>query len=175
MIQKVPWIERKFEFNFPIRVFPCILERLRGTPVRLFEMTSSLSHGILTARVDDSWSILEHIGHLFDLDELHEGRIDDFLSHAKALRPADMKNQKTNDANHNLNSLQNLLRQFSAARQRFVHRLEPLDETEMGLISLHPRLRQPMRLIDMTYFVAEHDDHHLARITELTRIVQKKN
>jgi hypothetical protein len=33
--------------------------------------------------------------------------------------------------------------------------------------SLHPRLQQPMRLIDHALFVAEHDDHHLARITEL--------
>ena len=172
MINKIPWTERKFEFNFPVGVFPCILERLRGTPARLFEMASSLSNDVLTARVDDSWSIQEHIGHLFDLDELHEGRIDDFLSHAKVLRPADMKNQKTNDANHNSNSLQNLLNQLRGARQRFVSKLEALNETEIGLMSLHPRLRQPMRLIDMTYFVAEHDDHHLARITELTRILQ---
>jgi hypothetical protein len=32
---------------------------------------------------------------------------------------------------------------------------------------LHPRLKQPMRLVDHLYFAAEHDDHHLARIWEL--------
>jgi hypothetical protein len=32
---------------------------------------------------------------------------------------------------------------------------------------LHPRLKQPMRLVDHLYFVAEHDDHHLARIWEM--------
>jgi hypothetical protein len=32
---------------------------------------------------------------------------------------------------------------------------------------LHPRLNQPMRVIDLILFIAEHDDHHLARITEL--------
>jgi hypothetical protein len=26
-----------------------------------------------------------------------------------------------------------------------------------------------MRLVDMMFFMAEHDDHHLARITELAR------
>jgi hypothetical protein len=30
-------------------------------------------------------------------------------------------------------------------------------------------LKQAMRLIDHLYFVAEHDDHHLARIWELIR------
>jgi hypothetical protein len=31
----------------------------------------------------------------------------------------------------------------------------------------HPRLKTPMRLVDHLYFVAEHDNHHLARIWEL--------
>jgi hypothetical protein len=33
----------------------------------------------------------------------------------------------------------------------------------------HPRLGKPMRLIDLVLFVAEHDEHHLARITQLKR------
>jgi predicted short-subunit dehydrogenase-like oxidoreductase (DUF2520 family) len=33
--------------------------------------------------------------------------------------------------------------------------------------SLHPRLKRPMRLIDLCFFVAEHDDHHLAIATRL--------
>ena len=33
--------------------------------------------------------------------------------------------------------------------------------------SLHMRLKQSMRLVDHLYFVAEHDDHHLAKIGEL--------
>jgi hypothetical protein len=32
---------------------------------------------------------------------------------------------------------------------------------------MHPRLKQPMRLVDHLFFVAEHDDHHLALIREL--------
>lgn len=35
---------------------------------------------------------------------------------------------------------------------------------------LHPRLKQPMRLVDHLYFVAEHDDHHLACIWELINV-----
>ena len=30
-----------------------------------------------------------------------------------------------------------------------------------------PRLGTPMRLVDLAFFVAEHDDHHLAQITFL--------
>jgi hypothetical protein len=28
-----------------------------------------------------------------------------------------------------------------------------------------------MRVVDMGYFVAEHDDHHLARMTELAKLL----
>jgi len=34
---------------------------------------------------------------------------------------------------------------------------------------VHPRLKQPMRLVDHLFFVAEHDDHHMARIWEMIR------
>jgi hypothetical protein len=34
----------------------------------------------------------------------------------------------------------------------------------------HPRLKRLMRLVDHLYFVAEHDDHHLARIWELVMV-----
>ncbi len=53
-----------------------------------------------------------------------------------------------------------------------------LDELEEELIfksALHPRLKTPMRTIDLFLFVADHDDHHLARITELVKKVKQKS
>ncbi|MBE3135108.1 MAG: DinB family protein, partial [Acidobacteria bacterium] len=35
---------------------------------------------------------------------------------------------------------------------------------------LHPRLNQRIRLLDLMVFAAEHDDHHLARLSELLRL-----
>ena len=164
-----PWIEREFHFDLPIGVFPCIVERLRGTPARLEEMVAALPTRILTLRLNDGWSIQEHIGHLYDLDELHEGRLDDFKAHLKVLRSADMTNRKTYEANHNAESMQSLLASFSEARKHFVERLEDLDKELLSVTAIHPRLQKPMRVIDMAFFVAEHDDHHLATITELSR------
>jgi len=39
-----------------------------------------------------------------------------------------------------------------------------LDHAVFSQTLLHPRLQQPLRLVDHLYFVAEHDDHHLAKI-----------
>ncbi len=36
--------------------------------------------------------------------------------------------------------------------------------------SLHPRLNVQMRVVDMAYFVAEHDDHHICKIMEIVKI-----
>jgi hypothetical protein len=42
--------------------------------------------------------------------------------------------------------------------------VEKIDPAIFARASLHPRLKTPMRLVDHLYFVAEHDDHHLAHI-----------
>jgi len=166
------WIERKFNFDFPVTIFPSILERLRGTPARLEEMIGSLSPSILTTQIDNGWSIQENVGHLWDLESLHEGRLDDFVSNAKVLRAADMQNRRTKEANHNRKPIQSLLSSFRSARLIFVTRLEELDEKTISRTAIHPRLNKPMRIIDIAFFTAEHDDHHLATITGLAKRLQ---
>ena len=166
-VLQTKWIERKFSFNFPAGYFPCILERLRGTPARVEELITSFPPDILTVQIDNSWSIQEHAGHLYDLDELHEARIEDYDLDRPLLRPADMTNQRTYNSHHNLNQIETLMENFRGARDHFVKRLESFDEKGLVRMAIHPRLQQEMRLVDMAYFVAEHDDHHLARITSL--------
>ncbi|MDT5296278.1 MAG: hypothetical protein QOJ76_3158 [Acidobacteriota bacterium] len=168
-MRRMKWVEREFDFNLPVGVFPCVVERLRGTPARLEELTRALPPPLLTARRDGAWSIQEHAGHLLDLDELHEGRLEDYAQRLAILRPADMTNRKTFEADHNAARLEDLLAAFRAARLNFVRRLEALSEEEVAASSLHPRLQKQMRVIDMACFVAEHDDHHLAVITETAR------
>ncbi len=170
MVTQIKWFERKFSFDYPIGIFPCIIERLRGTPVRLEELIRSFPLEILTQRVNDGWSIQEHVGHLGDLETLHDGRLDDFLADAKVLRAADLTNRKTNEADHNSQPIQTLLDSFRSLRMDFVKRLEELDEEVVGRIALHPRLKQPMRVIDMAFFTAEHDDHHVAKMAQLAKV-----
>ncbi len=168
-IQPEDWIEKSFEFWLPVRAFPSVMERVRGTPARLEELIRSIPTGVLTARIGEEWSIQEHVGHLYDLDELHEGRLEDFRAGREVLRAADMTNRKTYEADHNSAPIEDLLSRFRAARARFVERLEQVGAEEAGRSALHPRLKKPMRVIDLVQFVAEHDDHHLASIRYLAR------
>jgi uncharacterized damage-inducible protein DinB len=163
------WFDRRFNFDLPEALFPVVVERLRGTPARIEEKVRDLSPAVLTRREGDAWSIQEHVGHLVDLDALHDGRLDDFLAGATILRAADLTNRKTHEAGYNQRPLADLLQAFRRERERFVARLDAWEPNLISLSALHPRLNQPMRVIDMALFTAEHDDHHLARMTELAR------
>ena len=163
------WFERKFEFDLPAWMFPNIVERLRGTPARLEDRVAGLSSEILTRRDGDHWSIQEHVGHLGDMEPLHYARMQEFLKGAEVLTAADLQNRKTHEADHNSANLENLLDAFRSSRMRLAALLEELDEEVVLRTALHPRLKTPMRVIDSNFFLAEHDDHHLASITALTK------
>jgi uncharacterized damage-inducible protein DinB len=163
------WFERKFDFCFPVELYPEIIERLRGTPARIEERVSKVPTALLTRRDDDKWSIQENIGHLLDLDELFAGRFEDYERGLERLRAADLLNQKTHQAQHNSRPAEEILREFRRGRFALVARLESQPPEYFRRTALHPRLNTPMRVTDLLYFVAEHDDHHLARISELLR------
>jgi hypothetical protein len=83
------------------------------------------------------------------------------------LRPADVSGRRTNEKNYNLEDLLTILNRFRSKREGFVAHLRRLKPGDFGWTAMHPRLNKPMRLCDMLFFQAEHDDHHLARIEEL--------
>jgi hypothetical protein len=168
------WLVKRFEFTLPLGAFYSTLERVRGTPARLEEMVRSFPPEILTVGSGERWSIQEEVGHLYDLDELHEGRLEDYASGKDTLRAADMTNKKTYEAEHNISSIEELLAQFRAARMQFVERLEAMDAETVARSALHPRLEKQMRVIDLAQFVAEHDDHHLASIRLLAAELQSQ-
>ena len=168
-MEQVKWFDRSFDFSSIQNTFPSILERLSGTPARLEEKLSMLHLDILSLRVGDSWTIKENIGHLADLEPLWQGRFQDIINGQAELRPADLSNRKTDLAGHDQFSLEALLLSFRQARTHTLQLLENFTEDLVYKSALHPRLKTPMRSIDMCLFIAEHDDHHLARITALNR------
>jgi uncharacterized damage-inducible protein DinB len=172
MSQVPTWFERQFAFSFPVDLLPNLCARLRGTPVRLEETLRGRSYEILIAKPQGKWSAQEHAGHLLDLEPLWLARVDDYFAASGQLTAADLKNRKTHEANHNSRQLEQILTEFRAAREKLLKRVDELDASLFASRAiLHPRLKTPMRLVDHFYFVAEHDDHHLARIWELLNAI----
>jgi len=166
---KWPWIERKFNFDYPVGKFPDLLERLRGAPVRIEDRVKGLDTSVLSHGDGKGWSIQENIGHLVTVERLARRRLDEILAGEPVLYPADMTNRMTHEADYNARPITELLAGFREARCGLVARMEELDEADWEKSAMHPRLQQPMRIVDIAYFHGEHDDYHLARIGELIR------
>ena len=169
MAPHVDWVERRFDFGFPAALYPEIVERLRGTPARLADRLLPLPPEVRTRRDGQDWSMQEHAGHLLDLEALFHQRLDNYAAGDPVLHPADMANRRTWEARHNDQPLEALLAAFRRERQRLVERVEALPAEALARVSHHPRLETPMRLVDLLFFQAEHDDYHLARISDLVR------
>jgi len=170
MSKYLKWTDRTFQFTFPVEVYPEMIERLRGTPARLEDRVKSIAPEILTRRDGERWSIQENAGHLLDLESLVSGRLDEYLAGASVLHAADMSNRKTYEAEHNQLAMESILTDFRHQRMELVNRLDNLPFERFAAVAHHPRLNTPMRLVDMLFFQAEHDDFHMARISELIRL-----
>lgn len=169
-MQRIKWTDRRFSFDFPAGIYPEMIERVRGTPARLEDLLAGLSPETLTAQVDGRWSMQENAGHLLDLESLVSQRVDEYLAGNPTLHAADMSNRKTYEASHNDVPVATILTAFRSARHELTRNLESLDANIFARSALHPRLNVQMRLVDMLFFQAEHDDYHLARISELKKL-----
>ncbi len=172
-MQQIKWFERRFDFSFKQNIFPAIIERLNGTSILLNSKIEQIPSELLEIKPDEKWSIKENIGHLIDLEPIWQGRLDDILENKKYLRSADLENKKTDFAQHNKIDINDLLSQFRELRNLTLNKLVELTEEDVYKTALHPRLEKPMRTMDLFLFVAEHDDHHLARITEIKTTYNK--
>ena len=172
-VSQMQWTARTFDHKLPPELFPALLERFRGTPARVHELLQSGPTRTLTAKPNGKWSIQEHLGHLFDLEELGERRLVDYQNKATVLTAADMSNRKTDEAHHNEARLWELEDNFREARAALVEKLAALPKDVIAHVAQHPRLQRPMNVVEWMFFMCEHDDHHLAamraQMTELTQ------
>ena len=175
MITPIEWTSRSWTFGRESGLFPAVLERLRGTPVRAEVLVRDTQSARFNLRTAGKWSAQEHIGHLADLDELDDRRLSEFLDRVDVLTAADMSNSRTEQADHNRLSIAAVLERLRSGRQALIERLDRLSVDDLQHTCLHPRLGQRMTIVDWMYFVAEHDDHHLAqaRLAALTASPQR--
>ena len=175
MPERYIWIDRKFDFVLPARMFPLTVERVRGGPARVEDIVRGLSNYTLTAKNGDAWSIQEQIGHLVDLEYLWLRRFEEIVAGISPLTAWEETNRATYEARYNEKNLETILKNLRAERLKFVQRLDEVSDEQIEKRGLHPRLQTQIRLIDLAYLVAEHDDHHLADITRLKRMFRERS
>jgi uncharacterized damage-inducible protein DinB len=165
-MRRTPWFERTFAPIADNGLLPGILERLDGTATRLRGKMARLE-GRLARPENGQWSIKKELGHLLDLEPLWYARALQIIGSESHLMVADLTNRKTHDTDHDAAEIEDLIAHFAAEREKLVAALSQASDADLEKSALHPRLGTPMRPIDLAFFVAEHDDHHLAQITHL--------
>lgn len=165
--QRLPRFDRKFDFDGDVGGWDELLERLRRAPRLLERLMRGVPRSALMRRDGEAWSIQEHAGHLWDLEDLHRRRLLDYAARAAEMRPADLSCRRTQEAHHNDDDPDSILADFRFERELLAGRLSAMTAEERGRVAAHPRLDRPLRVVDLMRFIAEHDDHHLERIRKL--------
>lgn len=166
-MQRTNWFDRTFLPIADNGLFPSILERLEGTPARLTDKIRRIQRN-LTLSINGKWSIQKEVGHLIDLEPLWHERALQIIGNQSNLLAADLTNRKTHETDYDGMDIAALLAQFTSLRSNLMAVLRSIKDEDLEKSAIHPRLGTPMRLIDLAFFVAEHDDHHLAQMTLLS-------
>lgn len=159
------WFDRKFAFGLPAGMLPFFLERLEGTIVRLESKMSSTTDEILSNPFEGKWSVKQHIGHLAEVDQIANIRLDEMVNGISPMSPAVFEPK----FDYNAQPIFEVLKYFRENRLQNIHKYSTLKETDLERSSLHPRLKLTMTPVDLALFDAEHDDHHLVAISRIIK------
>ena len=166
-MKRLEWFERKFTFGLPAGMLPFYLERLQGTIARIESKVKGVSEEVLSHRLDDKWSVKQNIGHLAEVDEIANKRIGEMINGISPMSPAVFEPR----GDYNQQAVKEVIDYFRKTRHANVKQYNGLSLDELERSSLHPRLKVKMTPVDLAWFDAEHDDHHLLRIRRLRSMI----
>lgn len=166
----LPWFERNLKFGYPPEMLPFFLERLRGTQLRIEYKVKGLSEELLSTQLNGKWSVKETIGHLSEVDAIANKRIDEMIAGVEMMSPAVFEPQ-----DYNPWPIEKVLGRFRENRVANTDKYMLLKQEDLKKSSIHPRLKVSMTPVDLAWFDAEHDDHHLVGMQELiSRLVSEE-
>lgn len=168
----IKWFDRKFDFRQLTLSYPDILERLIQSPSLFKNVTKGVENSLLNEKWMGKWSVKEHIGHLWILEPLWQKRFKEIQQQAPAMSPVDLQNKATDEAHFHLIDIHNILQDFDTERNSTIDLLQSFSDEDFQNRLYHPRLQQPMRILDLMYFVAEHDIHHYNAIKQILNTLQ---
>lgn len=168
-LERPRWPDRRFAFVYPPWMLSDFVERLRGLVPRLAPLLDRVDHDVAHRQVDGTWSIAQNVGHLADVEDLWQERLQDLRERKAAYTPAVPARFQAAAERHVGRALSAIVTELAQKRQALVDALASAPADLQRASAHHDRLQCSMRLVDCAQFYAEHDDHHLLRIRELRR------
>ena len=102
------------------------------------------------------------VGTLQEVDGIANRRMDEMISRVAMMSPAVFEPQ-----DYNPWPIEKVLDYFRKMRDKNINKYKSLSDGDLAKSSLHPRLKVQMTPVDLAWFDAEHDDHHLVKINEI--------
>jgi hypothetical protein len=164
-MKKLEWFQRSFTFGIPPGMLPFLIDRLEGTIVRLGHKIADQADSTLSQKFDGKWSIKQNIGHLAEVDAIALLRIDEMIKGITPMSSAVFEPMQDYDSQ----PITDVFNLFRKNRLENLKTYQSLSDADLLKFSLHPRLKVKMNPVDLAFFDAEHDDHHLVRITEILK------
>jgi hypothetical protein len=161
-MKRLEWFERKFVFGLPLEMMPFYLERLEGSVIRIQKKVEGVDDSQLSEKFNGKWSIKQNIGHLAEVDRVANQRIDEMISGQDVLSPAVFEPQ-----DYNPWPIEKVMELFAKNRASNLDKYYHLREDQLMKSSLHPRLKVQLTPVDLAWFDAEHDDHHILKINDI--------
>ena len=165
------WAQRTFAFVHPTWMLADFVERLRGVVPRLGPLLEDMEDGDAYRQVDGKWSVAQNIGHLSDVEELWQERLEDLRQGKKTYTAAVGARFQELAKRHQEKPVEVIVAELEDRRSRLVDALAHAPVELQAATAFHERLQVPMRLVDCAQFYAEHDDHHLLRIRAIRKLV----
>src|SRR5882724_2247758 len=150
----LPWFERNLKFGYSKEMLPFFVERLEGAIIRTEQKVKGIDDNILSQKPNGKWSVKENIGHLAEVDEIANRRIDEMIAGIPVMSPAVFEPQ-----DYSSWPIIKVLEFFKTTRLSNIKKYRSIKESELLKSSQHPRLKVMMTPIDLAWFDAEHDDH----------------
>jgi uncharacterized damage-inducible protein DinB len=170
ILERPKWSERRFRFDSPAWMLADHIERLRGLVPRLAPLVARLNDDTTYRQHQGTWSIAQNIGHLSDVEDLWQERVEILRQGRETYAPADLARFKQLAERHQMRPLAATVAELSERRARLVETLSTAPPALQLASAFHERLQTNMRLVDWAQFAAEHDDHHLTRIRALRAV-----
>ena len=166
-LERPPWSQRVFSFVHPRWMLADFIERLRGLAPRLDLLLANVTEDQAHRQVGGKWSIAQNVGHLSDVEELWQERLEDLRQGKKVCTPAVPARFQELALRHQKQDVRNVLAELATRRARLVEEMSKAPPDLQSASAFHERLKVSMRLVDCAQFYAEHDDHHCLRIRAL--------
>lgn len=163
-MRPTPWIERRMPLGQQTDQLPLLLERLHGTPERLRELMQDLPTDSLRTRAVAAWSMFDHAAHLLLVQQRFHVRVEEYRALCHRLSPLGFDDAYEWLRGQVVREPGDMIEEFRLERSAFIAEVRSLPEGILSHQAEHPCRGPGMRIADALYWLAEHDDHHLACI-----------